>query len=155
MMIEAIRTLALLGATACFLECHLELMRSAFPLRASIALNIMLLRMSSCHIFNILLAWAILDYLRELVTLAITYGRASLSWACRAVSKSLILHFLDIFSRVGRYHSSLASSWLLSCWLLGWVRSISKGLILSLCFAIYLQIIEQELTVVVFCRLCL
>ena len=153
MMIKAIRTLALLRATACFLECHLKLLRSAIPLRTSIALHILLLRLASCHIFYILLAWAILDYLRELVTLTISDWWATLTWACRAVSESLIRHFLDIFSRVGRYHSSLASSRLLLCWLLWWIRSVSKGLICSLSFAAYLQVIEQELTVVIFCRL--
>ena len=155
MVIKAIWTLALLGASARFLECDLKLLRSIVPLRAPIALYIMLLRLTSCYIFNILLTWTILYYLWELVPLAVFDRRASLSWACWAVPKSLILHFLDIFSRVCRYHSSLASSWLFLCWLLGWVRSISKGLICSLCITIYLQIIEQELTVVVFCRLSL
>ena len=155
MMIKAIWTLALLGATARFLECHLKLMRSIVTLRAPIALYILLLRLTSCHIFNILLTRAILYYLWELVPLTVSDRRASLSWACWAIPKSLILHFLDIFSRVGRYHSSLASSWLFLCWLFGWVRSISKGLICSLCLTIYLQVIEQELTVVVFCRLSL
>ena len=155
MMIKAIRTLALLGATARFLECHLKLLRSAISLRTSIALHILLLYLASCHIFYILLAWAVLSYLRELVTLTISDRRATLTWTSWAVPKSLIRYFLDIFSRVGRYRSSLASSRLLLCWLLWWVRSLSKGLVCSLSFAAYLQVIEQELTVVVFCRLSL
>ena len=80
-MIKAIRTLALLGASARFLECHLKLLRSIVPLGTSIAFHILLLRLASCHIFYILLARSILNYLRELVTLAITDRRATLTWA--------------------------------------------------------------------------
>ena len=138
MMIKAIRTLALLGASACFLECHLKLLRSIITLGTSIAFHILLLGLASCHIFYILLAWAIFYYLRELVTLAITNRRATLTWTSWAISKCLIRYFLDIFSRVAWYHSSLASSRLLLCWLLWRVGSVSKGLICSLSLAIYL-----------------
>ena len=145
-VIKTIRTFALLGgAAACLLECHLKLMWSAVPLGTSIALLVLrflFLRIPSRHIFNILLAWAILaDYLRELVALVVTDGWTCLSWAGRSVPQCLIWHFLDIFSRVSRHHhcSSLASCrwWLLLRWLLGRVRSVSEGLIRSRCFVIY------------------
>ena len=64
-VIKTIRSLALLGgAAACLLERHLKLMWSTVPLGTPIALLVLLrflfLRIPSRHIFNILLAGAII-----------------------------------------------------------------------------------------------